>query len=143
MKSSFDKAVRFVLRAEGGLVEHPADPGGLTKYGISKRTYPTLDIANLTEAEAIDIYYRDYWTAVGCDDLRYPLDIIVFDSAVNCGVSRVKKWLVSNPGYIELLFIRLKYYATLSSMKRRYVVFMPGWVMRVVNLYTELQKGTL
>ena len=46
--SDFDKAFELVIGHEGGLVDHPADPGGLTKYGISKRAYPNLDIRNLT-----------------------------------------------------------------------------------------------
>lgn len=57
----FRYAVEVVLRHEGGYVNDPSDPGGETKYGISKRSYPHLDIANLTREEAIAIYRRDWW----------------------------------------------------------------------------------
>ena len=59
--SYFLPAFEFILPHEGGLVDDPHDPGGITKYGISKRSYPDLDIANLSEADAREIYKRDYW----------------------------------------------------------------------------------
>lgn len=49
-----------VIEREGGYVNDPDDPGGETKYGISKRSYPTLDIKNLTVEQASDIYMRDF-----------------------------------------------------------------------------------
>jgi lysozyme family protein len=60
--AEFSKAIDFVLENEGGY-EPPntADPGGETNFGISRRQYPYLDIKNLTRAEAIGIYERDYW----------------------------------------------------------------------------------
>lgn len=57
----FRYAVEMVLQHEGGYVNDPADPGGETKYGISKRAYPHLDIRTLTREEAIAIYRRDWW----------------------------------------------------------------------------------
>jgi len=57
----FRYAVEMVMQHEGGYVNEPADPGGETKFGISKRSYPHLDIANLTREEAIAIYRRDWW----------------------------------------------------------------------------------
>src|SRR6266700_2325053 len=54
-------AVKVVLVDEGGYSNDPDDPGGETNYGIDKRSHPDVDIKNLTEAQAIDIYYTDYW----------------------------------------------------------------------------------
>jgi hypothetical protein len=65
MSEHFERAVAFVLRHEGGYVNDPRDPGGETKYGISKRAYPRLDIKGLTEADAKEIYRRDYWEKAG------------------------------------------------------------------------------
>lgn len=79
--------------SEGGYVNDPVDPGGETKYGISKRSYPKVDIRNLTWKEAASIYKRDYWDAVRGDDLPAGLDLVAFDAAVNSGVSRGAKWL--------------------------------------------------
>ena len=93
MNSSFKPAVERVLRAEGGYVNDPADPGGETKFGISKAAYPALDIAALTEDDARLIYRRDYWEACRCDLLPAPLDWLVFDAAVNQGVQAAGKML--------------------------------------------------
>ena len=57
----FLKAFEKVLRHEGGYVNDPLDLGGETKYGISKRSYPHLDIKNLTLDQAKQIYFRDFW----------------------------------------------------------------------------------
>lgn len=58
---SFLDSVELVLAAEGGYVNNPSDPGGETKFGISKRSYPKLDIANLTRDDAIALYFTDFW----------------------------------------------------------------------------------
>jgi lysozyme family protein len=85
MSGWFEKAVEIVLEKEGVLSDDSRDPGGLTKYGISKKAYPALDIANLTVADAIAIYRRDYWAAVRGDDLPWAFALPLFDSAVNQG----------------------------------------------------------
>ncbi len=59
--ATFEAAIDVVLKHEGGYVCHPDDPGGETKFGISKRRYPELDIPALTRAEAVAIYRRDFW----------------------------------------------------------------------------------
>lgn len=94
----FERAVEFVLSHEGGLVDDPRDPGGLTKYGISRRSYPDLDIANLTVAEATLIYQRDYWTLCQCDKLPSPLAVVLFDGAVNQGPSAAIRSLQESLG---------------------------------------------
>jgi len=75
----FDKAIKFVLKWEGKYSNDPQDPGGETKYGISKRSYPELDISKLTLKQAKEIYYQNYWLKCGCDSLPYPFNIVVFD----------------------------------------------------------------
>ena len=82
---TFEDALKFVLKWEGGYSNDPNDPGGETKFGISKRSYPNLDIKNLTLKQAKEIYFQNYWLKAGCDKLTSPLDIIVFDTAVNMG----------------------------------------------------------
>jgi len=98
--SSFDKAFNFIIKAEGGFVNDPDDPGGMTKYGISKRQYPTTDIRNLTLQQAKEIYRSDYWDACKCEDLPLPLRLAVFDSAVNQGKSAAIKLLQKVVGTI-------------------------------------------
>jgi lysozyme family protein len=93
MNNSFEPAFRALLDWEGGYVDHPDDPGGETKYGISKAAYPKLSISKLTKDRAKKIYRCDYWTPAGCDELPEGLDLIVFDGAVNCGVDQAVKML--------------------------------------------------
>tara|TARA_R110000803_G_scaffold43080_1_gene92216 strand:+ start:69 stop:599 length:531 start_codon:yes stop_codon:yes gene_type:complete len=95
---SFESVVSMVLEHEGGYVNHPTDPGGETKYGISKRAYPELDIAGLTEEDAADIYKKDYWDRIKGDDLPVGLACVVMDYAVNSGISRASKALQSACG---------------------------------------------
>ena len=59
----FKEAIEGVLADEGDPSDDPDDPGGETKYGISKRTYPAVDVASLTKEQAIGIYRRDWWDA--------------------------------------------------------------------------------
>lgn len=86
--AQFDPAVRKTLVNEGGdrCTTIAGDTGGTTKYGISKRAYPQLDIAQLTEDQAKDIYRADYWNAIRGDDIAsQPVAENLFDTAVNMG----------------------------------------------------------
>lgn len=89
----FHRAFEIVIGHEGGFVDHPSDPGGATKYGISQRAYPHEDIPDLTLERARQIYERDYWKPVRGNDLPPQLALLVFDAAVNNGVNRASKWL--------------------------------------------------
>jgi len=90
---NFEKAVKVVLEHEGGYVFNPHDPGGETKYGISKRSYPHLDIKNLTEDEAKEIYRRDFWNKMNLDEICDDLATEVFDFAVNAGIRQASIFL--------------------------------------------------
>lgn len=89
----FCKAVQFVFQSEGGTNYSSQDRGGLTNYGISKKQYPHLDIAELTKNDALKIYYTDYWLHTKCYTMQKPLAIAIFDTAVNCGNHSVGVWL--------------------------------------------------
>lgn len=89
----FDKYVDAILDFEGELSDHPKDTGGLTKFGISQKAFPNLDIAKLTVKDAKLIYYKYYWIAARCHDLPVYLRLIHFDTAVNFGVKKSIKIL--------------------------------------------------
>ena len=89
----FEKALRHVLRWEGGYVHDPRDPGGETKYGISKRSFPGLEIASLTQEDAERIYRANYWDRCRCDELSGPIAIMLFDGAVNQGAGATVRCL--------------------------------------------------
>jgi lysozyme family protein len=81
----FDRAVALVLDAEGVFSDDPHDRGGATKYGISQRAYPGLDIRSLTRDQAIALYRGDYWDACRCGQMPWWAALTVFDAAVNQG----------------------------------------------------------
>lgn len=87
---NYRDAILKTIEHEGGakITDNPLDAGGLTKYGISQRSYPTIDIRNLTLENAISIYKRDYWDRVGGDLIKsYAIAFALFDQAVNRGVT--------------------------------------------------------
>ena len=80
----FEEVVVFLIKEiEGGEVDDASDAGGHTNYGISKKSYPDIDISNLSMQDAISIYRRDYWDAYQCAQLPACLAIFLFDSVVN------------------------------------------------------------
>ena len=90
----FQAALDVVLKHEGGYVNDPKDAGGETKFGISKRAHPGVDIKNLTRDGAAKIYKAQYWDAgkFGLLDNR-EIAIRAFDLAVNCGTGTAVKLL--------------------------------------------------
>jgi lysozyme family protein len=94
MDSKFKAAVDVLLDHEGGYRDDPDDPGGETNFGISKRSYPELDIKSLTREQAEAIYYRDWWTAYGYGSIADEgVASKVLDLAVNIGPARAHKLL--------------------------------------------------
>lgn len=89
----FEQCFKQLISFEGGYCNDSADPGGETKFGISKRAYPDLDIANLTMDQAQAIYLRDYWMRASCDDLPPNIAFLVFDCAVNSGIGQAIRFL--------------------------------------------------
>ena len=88
-EKAFEKAFEMTIGHEGGYVNDPDDPGGQTKYGISKRAYPDEDIKNLTIGRAKELYKRDYFEKQSLhlvDDENIAIE--VFDTSVNMGVGR-------------------------------------------------------
>lgn len=136
----FKKSLSLVKEFEGGYVNDPDDPGGETKYGISKRAFPDEDIKNLTEERAEELYYMNYWWPMCCDLLLYPNNLILFDTAVLHGVYRTQKWAKIIKGWPDLLDIRRRFYAALVHQKPSMKKFYTGWINRVRVLEEEVKK---
>ncbi len=166
---NFARCIAFTLAQEGGFSSNAADPGNWTggavgsgelrgtNFGISAASYPSLDIANLTQAEAEAIYRRDYWDKVAGDELPFPLALVAFDAAVNAGIRRSIAWLqlaaganpdgvlgsatraalaVGNPQALarEALARRLEFSSHLPTWGN----FGLGWTRRVIALAAML-----
>jgi len=101
MKANFDSALKAVLRHEGGFVNHPDDPGGMTNLGVTKKVWEEwvgheVDekaIRALTPEVVGPMYRKKYWDKIRGDDLPTGVDYAVFDAAVNSGPGRAAKWL--------------------------------------------------
>lgn len=99
--TNFPNALRLVLKHEGGFSKHPADPGGATMLGVTKRVWEAYtgdvvteaDMKRLTPEDVGPLYRRNYWDKCNCDELPGGLDYAVFDYAVNSGVMRACKVL--------------------------------------------------
>jgi len=150
--SNFDEAIGFVLANEGGLSNDPADPGGLTNFGISQKQYPALDIKNLTREDAVQIYQDDYWNKFQYSDITSQrVATKLFDAAVNMGPVRAVRLLqlaanVQADGVLGVQTIAAvnaadestlmdefkaqlaKYYCDLNKPE-----FMLGWLRRAVR----------
>ena len=162
MDERFLRAVEVVLAHEGGYVNDPRDPGGETKYGISKRSYPSLDIANLTREDAIAIYYRDWWQRYGYDRLQdESVTTKVFDLAVNMGPATAHRLLqealvflgypVAVDGIIGpqtiaaankadptrllqvLKWLAAHHYYRIAAQRPQSQAFLPGWLRRAYS----------
>lgn len=104
---AFEASLPFVLRWEGGYVDHPADPGGRTNKGVTQGVYdrwrtqqglPPRHVKLIEDAEVDAIYEAGYWLPPGCDLLRRQLDLVQFDTAVNMGVGRAVRFLQAAVG---------------------------------------------
>lgn len=103
---NFNRALSVILHHEGGFVNHPRDPGGITNLGVTRRVLESWletpvteqDMRDLTESDVRPIYRARYWHRVRGDDLPTGLDLCVFDFAVNAGVSRSSKFLQEQVG---------------------------------------------
>lgn len=96
---TFDEAFDRLIGHEGGYVNDPSDPGGETNWGISKRSYPTVDIKNLTRDSAKEIYRRDFWEPLG--EAHPAIKYQVFDFAVNSGIQTAIRKLQSAIGVAD------------------------------------------
>lgn len=98
---NFDQAFERLIGHEGGYVNNPADPGGETKYGISRRAYPMEDIRNMTLERAKALYLRDYWGPVGCESAPDGIKFDLFDCAVNSGPTTAIRLLQGAAGVTQ------------------------------------------
>lgn len=158
----FETAFKFLIGHEGGYVNNPTDPGGETKYGISKRAYPAEDIKNLTLDRAKFLYKRDYWGPSGCELAPDLLKFHLFDFGVNSGPKTAVKILQGIVGEVQdgaygprttmavnnynlptvlfkLTINRLEYMTTLDNWPHAG----KGWARRMCKNLTMIVEDTL
>ena len=155
---SFKEIIEKVLHHEGGYVNDPKDLGGETKYGITKRFYPDVDIKNLTIEQATEIYKKDYWDKNKVESLAQNLWHIYFDMCVNMGkrtaVKVLQRAAVNKGRDIEVdgglgpmtigalkgveldrvRAFRVKYYVDLITARPEQEKFYLGWFRRATEV---------
>jgi len=155
--ANFNEAIEKTLVNEGGYVFDKDDAGGETKFGISKRSYPDVDIKNLTTDEAKAIYKKDYWNKLKADDIAsQKVAFELFDTAVNMGVRTASKLIQGCSGAFvdgiigsqslesinnideELLLLRFKLakvsrYAYLAKKRPANRKYLLGWINRTLG----------
>ena len=156
MDDRFNKFIPIILRHEGGYVNDPDDYGQETKYGITKRHYPDLDIKNLTVEEAKVLYYNDFYLPLKLHFIKNDLLALhIFDMAINAGkhtaISLLQELLLDCPidGELGPMTAQLvlgaensvnlteaykakrieRYY--IVSLLRNNAKFLKGWIRRV------------
>lgn len=141
MNNHFLKAVQFLVdpsdgyAAEGGYINDPDDPGGETKYGISKKYHPNLDIKNLTLDQAINIYKLEYWDANNLEQMAFPLSVAALDAFVQHGPKKVRAMLEESQGNVQkFINCRVLYYLTLIQKNPKLIKFKKGWLRRMNDL---------
>ena len=154
---TFDDAFTRLMGHEGGFVDHPADPGGATNWGVTQRVARANgyagDMREFPQDAAKAIYRKAYWDSVRADELPGGLRYAVFDAAVNSGPTQAVKWLqravgASDDGRIgpqtltmaraaqpdfaarRMLALRLRFMADLKTWPH----FSRGWARRVADL---------
>ena len=98
---NFIRCLDAVLKHEGGYVNHPADPGGITNLGVTKKVYEEWvghpvsgDVMRkLTKQLVAPLYKKKYWDMLKCDGIPAGLDLCVFDFGVNAGTGRSARYL--------------------------------------------------
>lgn len=96
----FDRCLSVTLGHEGNdvITDDPRDSGGLTRWGISAAAHPDVDVRNLTREGAAEIYRRDYWEPLRCDELPPGVALSLFDTGVNMGVKAAVRLLQTAVG---------------------------------------------
>ena len=145
----FEAAFEHLLRWEGGYVNDPDDLGGETKYGITKRRYPRLDIRNLTIEDARAIYRRDFFDELNLGLLPERHQYNMFDGCVNQGPRWTIRALQRRAGVrqdgqigpitaraaedvhaVSLLAVREERYRYIAGFRRN-AKFLTGWLNRL------------
>ena len=141
---TFEKALKFVLKWEGGLSVNPNDKGGTTNKGITQSTYNNWlrskgqnlkDVRNITDSEVKEIYYNNYWLKAGCDKMSEKFAILAFDTAVNMGVGRVQEFLkyAKYTSTDKFIIARIRKYCEFAKVGNQ-KIFLQGWLNRILDL---------
>ena len=134
MAVTFESEIEKLLAREGGYVNHPADRGGETKYGISANANPDIDIKALTREGAKKLYKDRYWDKANISNLPENMRGPGFDAVVNHGVGGGLPMIAQAYGDpTALANIRQQKYQDIVSNDPTQAVFAKGWQNRMAE----------
>lgn len=168
----FEVCLAQVLKYEGGFSDHPDDKGGATNYGITQSVYDayrkntrqsvrSVKLIQMIEVGAI--YRENYWKPSRAEYLKSPLDMVVFDTAVNFGVGRSNQFLGEVFGFpasiswnpdvskvihqadpykvsLGILALRMEWRGRRVTQDPTQAVFLKGWLNRDRDLFSKVVK---
>ena len=142
MRENFEEAFSLTIGLEGKPSNDPNDPGGFTIWGLAKKYHPEITISTTIDY-AKKVYLNDYWIPAGCNNYKYPLDICVFDSAVNPqndpkipGVGNIELLSQNPENWQDYQILRMNRYR--KNSKREFVL---GHINRVLILSETLRNN--
>lgn len=146
----FNKFLKLLIKLEGGVSNHPDDGGGLTNLGVTQAAYdeyrlklhkPKQTVEKITSEEAADIYKINYYDKISFVTEEYP-HYLLFDLAVNSGVSRAKQCIaaVKNPHNAqEIMTWRRQFYNRIVAANPKQSIFLKGWMSRLKIIQKEFE----
>lgn len=164
MNTNWKRSFELMLQSEGGFVNHPSDPGGMTNLGVTKATWENwvgrasdeAEMRSLTPEKVEPMYRKKYWDAVRGDELKLGIDYLMFDFAVNAGAGRAIKTLQTaigvpaDGGFGPITMASMKSYEPVKLIERfsqakedfyrslnTFDVFGKGWLNRVAKVKAE------
>lgn len=145
----FDRCYAITKGFEGGKVDNPNDPGGRTAFGVTNREYDKWlgyhrDVWLITEPEVRTIFYSNYWIPCGASGQPWPLNLVMFDCAVNSGVGRSTEFTSYTHDPAKHLAWRLYFVRWLAKPHKdtpeeqlraaKARTFLKGWEKRITTL---------
>jgi len=138
---SFDRVMEFIFRWEGGYVNDPDDPGGETKFGISKRANPDVNIKDLTQDEAKELYRGRYWKPVKGSTMPFIEALTTMDFAVHSGVQTALGYWNDARDVRSYVILRTDYLRTIRGRETGEFLFNRygrGWMARINALHEQI-----
>lgn len=151
MRENYENCLAITLKWEGGDVNHPADPGGKTRWGITQGTYDEWrrkkgyrkqSVFQMTKNEMLAIYKANYWDAVKGDTLAFGVDLATWDYGVNSGPSRARKALLKVAGGSHVTTVKRLCASRMSLVRglSTWRVFGKGWSRRIADIEARAVK---
>lgn len=116
-------------QTDGDPSDDPDDPGGYTRWGIDASSHPSVNVRDLTHAQALVIYFGE-WTREGIESMPDKLGEAFFDSCVNCGFPRARTFLEKSNTAGGLISARENFYRRLVKSRPKFKKYLRGWLNR-------------